>query len=91
MPTAYFARNPNLLRTRGSYERLADDDNALNTVWPVRPNPGTNRAYQAGIDRPDGSLAQVHLGLRAASSIAATGCRRISTATCSSRSRRPTW
>ena len=22
----YFARNPNLLRTRGSYERLADDD-----------------------------------------------------------------
>ena len=31
---------------------------ALNTVWPVRPNPGTNRAYQAGIDRPDGSLAK---------------------------------
>ncbi len=24
VPTAYFARNPNLLRTRGSYERLAD-------------------------------------------------------------------
>jgi hypothetical protein len=30
----------------------------LNTVWPVRPNPGTNRAYQIGIDRPDGSLAR---------------------------------
>jgi glucose/arabinose dehydrogenase len=58
VPTAYFARNPSLLRTRGSYERLADDANALNTVWPVRPNPGTNRAYQFGIDRPDGSLAQ---------------------------------
>jgi mono/diheme cytochrome c family protein/glucose/arabinose dehydrogenase len=56
--TAYFARNPNLLRTRGSYERLADDNPALNTVWPVRPNPGTNRAYQTGIDRPDGSLAK---------------------------------
>jgi putative membrane-bound dehydrogenase-like protein len=55
--TAYFARNPNLLRTRGSYERLADDNPELNTVWPVRPNPGTNRAYQTGIDRPDGSLA----------------------------------
>ena len=54
--TAYFARNPNLLRTRGSYERLADDNPELNTVWPVRPNPGTNRAYQMGIDRPDGSL-----------------------------------
>jgi mono/diheme cytochrome c family protein/glucose/arabinose dehydrogenase len=54
--TAYYARNPNLLRTRGSYERLADDNPELNTVWPVRPNPGTNRAYQIGIDRPDGTL-----------------------------------
>ncbi len=60
VPTAYFARNPNLLRTRGSYERLAPDGNDvndLNIVWPVRPNPGTNRAYQTGIDRADGSLA----------------------------------
>ena len=58
VPTAYFARNPNLLRTRGSYERLRRRDNEdLNTIWPVRPNPGTNRAYQTGIDRPDGSLA----------------------------------
>ena len=58
VPTVYFARNPHLLRTRGSYERLADDDPELNTVWPVRPNPGTNRAYQTGIDRPDGTLAK---------------------------------
>lgn len=58
VPTAYYARNPNLLRTRGSYDRLADADNELNTVWPVRPNPGTNRAYQTGIDRPDGTLAR---------------------------------
>lgn len=56
VPTSYFARNPNLLRTRGSYERLANDENQLNVVWPVRPNPGTNRAYQAGIDRADGTL-----------------------------------
>ncbi|MPZ19749.1 MAG: c-type cytochrome [Luteitalea sp.] len=56
--TPYFARNPNLLRTRGSYERLANANAELNTVWPVRPNPGTNRAYQAGIDRADGSLAR---------------------------------
>ena len=58
VPTTYFARNGHLLRTRGSYERLADDANELNTIWPVRPNPGTNRAYQSGIDRPDGSLAK---------------------------------
>ncbi len=57
IPTAYFARNPNLLRTRGSYERPDTDPGELNTVWPVRPNPGTNRAYQTGIDRADGSLA----------------------------------
>ena len=56
--TAYFARNPNLVRTRGSYERMATDNEDLNIVWPVRPNPGTNRAYQFGIDRPDGSLAK---------------------------------
>ena len=58
VPTAYYARNPNLLRTRGSYEALRDPDNAINTVWPVRPNPGTNRAYQTGIDRADGTLAR---------------------------------
>ena len=58
VPTPYYVRNPNLLRTRGSYESLEDDDNAVNTVWPVRPNPGTNRAYQTGIDRPDGTLAK---------------------------------
>ena len=56
--TSYYARNPNLPRTRGSYERLADDNPELNTVWPVRPNPGTNRAYQVGIDREDGSLTR---------------------------------
>ena len=57
VPTPYYARHPGLLRTRGSYEALSDDDENLNAVWPVRPNPGTNRAYQAGIDRPDGTLA----------------------------------
>lgn len=56
--TSYYARNPSLARTRGSYERLADDNPDLNIVWPVRPNPGTNRAYQIGIDRDDGSLAR---------------------------------
>jgi hypothetical protein len=58
VPTAYYARNPNLVRTRGSYERLATGNEDLNIIWPVRPNPGTNRAYQAGIDRADGTLAR---------------------------------
>jgi putative membrane-bound dehydrogenase-like protein len=58
VPTAYFARHPTLLRTRGSYERLADDNPDLNLVWPVRRTPGLNRAYQFGILREDGSLAR---------------------------------
>src|SRR5204863_2577312 len=40
------------------YERLADDSPDLNVVWPVRPTPATNRAYQFGILRADGSLAR---------------------------------
>ena len=56
VPTAYYARNPMLQRTRGSYEAIGDSQ--VNVVWPVRPNPGTNRAYQFGIDRPDGTLAE---------------------------------
>ena len=35
VPTPYFSRNPNLLRTRGSYEALRDDENLVNVVWPV--------------------------------------------------------
>ena len=34
VPSAYFARHPGLLRTRGSYERLADDNPDLNIVTP---------------------------------------------------------
>ncbi len=56
--TPYYMRNPNLLRTRGSYEALRDDANAVNVVWPVRSTPGTNRAYQFGIRRDDGTLAK---------------------------------
>ena len=57
VPTPYFARNPNLLRTRGSYESLRGEKNEVNTVWPVRPTPGVNRGYQTGVLRPDGRLA----------------------------------
>ena len=55
LPARYFMRNPNLVRTRGSYESLQSDE--VNTVWPVRPTRGVNRGYQDGILRPDGRLA----------------------------------
>ncbi len=58
VPTPYYARHPGLLRTRGSYEALSAEDPSVNTIWPLRPNPGTNRAYQAGINRPDGTLTR---------------------------------
>jgi mono/diheme cytochrome c family protein len=58
VPTPYFARNPSLLRTRGSYESLRGDQNEVSTVWPVRPTPGVNRGYQTGVLRPDGRLAR---------------------------------
>ena len=56
VPTPYFLRNPNLTRTRGSYESLAATNPALNTTWPIRTNL-VNRGYQTGVLREDGSLA----------------------------------
>jgi mono/diheme cytochrome c family protein len=57
VPTPYFARNPSLLRTRGSDESLRGANNEVNVVWPVHPTPGVNRGYQEGVLRPDGRLA----------------------------------
>ena len=57
VPTPYYARNPSLLRTRGSYESLEGEHREVNTVWPVRPTRGVNRGYQSGILRADGTLA----------------------------------
>ena len=60
VPTPYYARNPGMVRTRGSDEVLTNDTNNINEVWPVRPNPGTNRSYQFGVTRPsNGTLVQV--------------------------------
>lgn len=56
LPARYFMRNPNLLRTRGSYESLTNEE--VNTVWPVRPTRGVNRGYQDGILRTDGRLTR---------------------------------
>jgi len=57
IPTPYFARNPSLLRTHGSHEALKDPDGDINAVWPAHQTPGTNRAYQHGILRENGTLA----------------------------------
>ena len=57
VPTPYYARNPNLVRTRGSYESLRGDKNEVNIVWPSHPTPGVNRGYQSGVLRDDGTLA----------------------------------
>ena len=56
VPERYFMRNPNLVRTRGSYESLEGDNREVNRVWPVHPTPGVNRGYQTGVLKPDGSL-----------------------------------
>lgn len=52
-PAAYFMRNPNLVRTRGLYEPLIDQEDAL--VYPVRQTRGVNRGYRDPFFRPDGS------------------------------------
>jgi mono/diheme cytochrome c family protein len=57
VPTPYYARHPNLLRTRGSYE-FAGDQAELNQTFPIRPNRGVNRGYQDGTLRADGTLAR---------------------------------
>ena len=52
-PARYFVRNPNAARTRGLYESLIDQMEAL--VYPVRHNRGVNRGYRDPFFRPDGS------------------------------------
>ncbi len=55
VPAISLLRNPNLLRTRGSYESIADQQ--ANAVYPLRPTRGVNRGYQDGVLRADGTLA----------------------------------
>ncbi|ODS54877.1 MAG: hypothetical protein ABS36_10495 [Acidobacteria bacterium SCN 69-37] len=57
VPTPYYARHSNLVRTRGSYESLLGPNGEVNAVWPVRPTPGVNRGYQTGVLRDDKTLA----------------------------------
>lgn len=57
VPTPYYARNPNLVRTRGAYESLAGLDRENNRVWPAHATPGVNRGYVWNVLQPSGALA----------------------------------
>ena len=52
-PAPYFLRNPDTVRTRGSFELLIEQMDA--TVYPVRPTRGVNRGYRNEYFRADGS------------------------------------
>ena len=58
VPTLYFARIPALTRTRGSYEFLGGARRRSQRGLAGAADAGVNRGYQAGILRPDGSLAR---------------------------------
>ncbi len=47
----YFARNPNLARTRGLYDPLISREESV--IWPIRPTRGVNRGYRYQFFRPD--------------------------------------
>ncbi len=53
----YYARNPNLVRTRGLYEPLISRE--ASTIWPVRATRGVNRGYRDQFFRPDGSSTTI--------------------------------
>ncbi len=47
----YYARNPNLLRTRGLYDPLISREASV--IWPIRQTRGVNRGYRDQFFRPD--------------------------------------
>jgi hypothetical protein len=54
LPGRYYARNQNLVRTRGLYDPLLSEKDVV--IWPVRPTPGINRGYREELRRPDGTV-----------------------------------
>jgi mono/diheme cytochrome c family protein/glucose/arabinose dehydrogenase len=57
VPSRYYARNPNLVRTRGLYDPLISRE--ASTIWPVRPTRGVNRGYRDQFFRPDDSSVTI--------------------------------
>jgi mono/diheme cytochrome c family protein/glucose/arabinose dehydrogenase len=53
----YYARNPNLVRTRGLYDPLISRE--ASTIWPARPTRGVNRGYRDQFFRPDDSSVTI--------------------------------
>jgi mono/diheme cytochrome c family protein/glucose/arabinose dehydrogenase len=53
----YYARNPNLVRTRGLYDPLISRE--ASTIWPIRQTRGVNRGYRDQFFRPDGSSVTI--------------------------------
>ena len=53
----YYARNPNLVRTRGLYDPLISRE--ASTIWPIRQTRGVNRGYRDQFFRPDDSSVTI--------------------------------
>jgi len=53
----YYARNPNLVRTRGLYDSLLSREDS--TIWPIRQTRGVNRGYRDQFFRPDDSSVTI--------------------------------
>jgi mono/diheme cytochrome c family protein len=53
----YYARNPNLVRTRGLYDPLISREASV--IWPVRQTRGVNRGYRDQFFRPDDSSVTI--------------------------------
>lgn len=51
VPARYYARNPNLARTRGLYDPLISREQSV--IWPIRQTRGVNRGYRDQLFRPD--------------------------------------
>lgn len=51
----YFARNPEMVRTRGLYENLVEQEKT--NIWPAHPTFGLNRGYRREVFRADGSAS----------------------------------
>ena len=51
----YYARNPDLVRTRGLYENLVDQEKT--NIWPAHPTFGLNRGYRREVFRADGTAS----------------------------------
>jgi mono/diheme cytochrome c family protein len=57
VPARYYARNPDLARTRGLYDPLISREDS--TIWPIRPTRGVNRGYRDQFFRPDDSSVTI--------------------------------